>query len=40
MDLPESCIMVLLKGVAKVAELSENAETKIITHQGQVKLIK
>lgn len=40
MELPESCVIVLSKGVAKVAELPAHAETKIITHQGQVKRVK
>lgn len=40
MDLPESCVIVLSKGVAKYAELPPHAETKIITHQGQVKRVK
>lgn len=40
MELPESCVIVLSKGVAKFAELPAHAETKIITHQGQVKRVK
>ncbi|QDQ03198.1 hypothetical protein FOH38_23685 [Lysinibacillus fusiformis] len=40
MELPETCVIVLSKGVAKVAELPAHAETKIITHQGQVKRVK
>lgn len=40
MELPESCVIVLSKGVAKLAELPAHAETKIITHQGRVKRVK
>lgn len=40
MELPESCVIVLSGGVAKLAELPAYAETKIITHQGQVKRVK
>ncbi|MEK4228949.1 XtrA/YqaO family protein [Solibacillus sp. FSL H8-0538] len=40
MELPENCVIVVSKGKAKVAELPKHAETKIITHQGQVKRVK
>ncbi|MER2190639.1 MAG: XtrA/YqaO family protein [Solibacillus sp.] len=40
MDLPDSCVIVLSNGKAKVAELPAFAETKIVTHQGQVKRIR
>lgn len=40
MELPESCVIVLSNGVAKVAALPAYAETKIVTHQGQVKRLR
>ncbi|MEF7494364.1 XtrA/YqaO family protein [Lysinibacillus sphaericus] len=40
MELPENCIIILSQGKAKVAELPAFAETKIVTHQGQVKRVK
>lgn len=40
MDLPDSCVIILSQGKAKVAELPAFAETKIVTHQGQVKRIR
>jgi Phage-like element PBSX protein XtrA len=40
MKLPENCVIVLSRGIAKYAELPPFAETKIITHQGQVKRVK
>lgn len=40
MELPETCLIVVSKGVAKVTELPAFAETKIITHQGQVKRVR
>lgn len=40
MELPDSCLIVLSKGRAKFAELPPHAETKIITHQGEVKRVK
>ncbi|MEK3726736.1 XtrA/YqaO family protein [Lysinibacillus sp. FSL W8-0953] len=40
MELPETCVIVLSKGVAKLTELPAYAETKSITHQGQVKCVK
>lgn len=40
MELPENCVIILSQGKAKVAELPPFAETKIVTHQGQVKRVK
>jgi len=40
MELPENCVIILSYGKAKVAELPAFAETKIMTHQGQVKRVK
>ena len=40
MELPTNCVIVLSKGKAKVSELPAFAETKIITHQGEVKRVK
>ena len=40
MELPDSCVIILSQGRAKVAELPAFAETKIVTHQGQVKRIR
>ena len=37
MELPDSCVIILSQGKAKVAELPAFAETKIVTHQSQVK---
>jgi len=40
MELPENCVIILSQGKAKVADLPAFAETKIVTHQGQVKRVK
>ncbi|WP_342471620.1 XtrA/YqaO family protein [Metasolibacillus sp. FSL H7-0170] len=40
MELPSNCVIILSRGKAKVAELPAFAETKIVTHQGQVKRVK
>ncbi|MEG0383684.1 MAG: XtrA/YqaO family protein [Solibacillus sp.] len=40
MELPERCVIVLSNGRAKFTELPAFAETKIVTHQGQVKRIR
>lgn len=40
MELPKICVIVLNNGRAKITELPAYAETKIITHQGQVKRVK
>lgn len=36
MELPESCILVISQGKARLAELHQHAETKIITNKGKV----
>ena len=40
MGLPYSCVVVLSQGKARIAELSAFTETKMVTHQGQVKRVK
>lgn len=40
MELPDCCVIILSQGKAKFAELPAFAETKIVTHQGQVKRIR
>ena len=40
MEVPYSCVIILSQGKSKVAELPAFAETKIVTHQGQVKRIR
>ena len=40
MGLLYSYVVVLSQGKAKVAELPAFAETKIVTHQGQVKRVR
>ena len=40
MELPENCVIVVSEGQAKVSELPEHAETKIITHQANVKRLR
>lgn len=40
MELPENCVIILSHRKAKVTELPAFAETKIVTHQGQVKRVK
>lgn len=40
MELPENCVIILSRWKAKVADLPAFAETKIVTHQGQVKRVK
>ena len=37
MELPINCVVVIADGVAKVRELPEHGEYKIVTYQGQVK---
>ena len=39
-ELPENCVIIVSNGKAKLAELPAFAETKIITHQGQVRRVK
>lgn len=40
MELPKNCIFVISGGKVKMAELQPHAETKIFTHQGQVKRVR
>ncbi|MEV9640439.1 XtrA/YqaO family protein [Mammaliicoccus sciuri] len=35
--LPINCVVVISDGVAKVRELPEHGEYKIVTHQGKVR---
>ncbi|WP_336822960.1 XtrA/YqaO family protein [Sporosarcina sp. USHLN248] len=37
MELPINCVVVISEGKAKVRELPEHGEYKIVTHQGKVK---
>ncbi|WP_153732804.1 XtrA/YqaO family protein [Sporosarcina obsidiansis] len=37
MELPINCVVVISEGVAKVRELPEHGEYKIVTHQGKVR---
>ncbi|GKV55954.1 hypothetical protein NCCP2222_19010 [Sporosarcina sp. NCCP-2222] len=37
MVLPANCVVVISEGKAKVRELPEHGEYKIVTHQGKVK---
>lgn len=37
MALPMNCVVVISEGVAKVRELPEHGEYKIVTHQGKVR---
>lgn len=37
MELPTNCVVVISEGKAKVRELPEFGEYKIVTHQGKVK---
>lgn len=36
-DLPENCVIVVSEGKAKVRQLPQFGEYKIVTHQGKVK---
>ena len=36
-ELPTNCVVVISEGKAKVRELPEHGEYKIVTHQGKVK---
>lgn len=40
MELPTSFIVVVSEGKARLTELPEHGETKIVTHQGKVKRVK
>lgn len=37
MELPTNCVVVISEGKAKVRELPEYGEYRIVTHQGKVK---
>ncbi|WP_392456772.1 XtrA/YqaO family protein [Chryseomicrobium aureum] len=37
MEIPESCVVVISDGKAKLRELPPHGEYKIVTHQGKVK---
>ena len=37
MELPMNCVVVISEGKAKVRELPEHGEYKIVTHQGKVR---
>ena len=37
MELPINCVVVISEGVAKLRELPEHGEYKIVTHQGKVR---
>lgn len=37
MELPINCVVVISEGKAKVRELPEHGEYKIVTYQGKVK---
>ncbi|WP_060210331.1 XtrA/YqaO family protein [Sporosarcina koreensis] len=37
MELPINCVVVISEGKAKVRELPDYGEYKIVTHQGKVK---
>lgn len=40
MDIEGSFAIVVCDGKAKIAELPDHGETKIVTHQGKVKRVK
>ncbi|PIC77715.1 hypothetical protein CSV74_03680 [Sporosarcina sp. P19] len=37
MALPMNCVVVISEGVAKLRELPDHGEYKIVTHQGKVR---
>ncbi|WP_159434195.1 XtrA/YqaO family protein [Domibacillus mangrovi] len=37
MDIPNTCMVVICDGKAKLRELPPHGEYKIVTHQGKVK---
>lgn len=37
MELPSNCVVVISEGKAKVRELPEHGEYRIVTHQGKIK---
>lgn len=40
MEMPNSCVVVICDGKAKIRELPPHGEYKIVTHQGKVKRMK
>ena len=36
-ELPKNCVVVISDGMAKVRELPEHGEYRIVTHQGKIK---
>ena len=40
LDLHKSSVIVISGGVARITELPDHGETKVITHQGKVKRVK
>jgi len=36
-ELPMNCVVVISEGIAKVRELPEHGEYRIVTHQGKIK---
>jgi hypothetical protein len=40
MQLPETFVVVVSEGRARLTELPTHGETKIVTHQGKVKRVK
>ncbi|WP_329958864.1 XtrA/YqaO family protein [Sporosarcina sp. G11-34] len=36
-DLPANCVVVISDGIAKVRELPEHGEYRIVTHQEKIK---
>jgi len=37
MELPTNCVVVISEGKAKIRELTEFGEYRIVTHQGKIK---
>lgn len=37
MELPVNCVVVISDGKAKIRELPEHGEYRIVTHQGKIK---
>ncbi|WP_160117576.1 XtrA/YqaO family protein [Filibacter tadaridae] len=37
MELPLNCVVVISEGKAKVRELPEHGEYRIVTHQGKIE---
>ncbi|MGI2329671.1 XtrA/YqaO family protein [Planococcus sp. YIM B11945] len=40
MELPESCVLIISHGKAKIAPLPKHAETSIVTHDGKVSRVR